>query len=102
MLGLMELLELRLRLARCASGSAGWSPVYFANMFRMSVREMTPVSLPDIRAPAMAEAGTAALGTGEAGGPPPDALETLPPVGAASGVAGWAGDLDSSSTTHMR
>ena len=67
--------------------------MYLANMFRMSVNEITPVSLPDILAPAMAEAGTAALGTGEAGGPV---------VGAASGVAGCVGDFDSSSTTHIR
>lgn len=75
-LGRTELLELRRRLARCSPGSDGFRPVDLANMLRISVNEMTPVSLPDNRAPAMAEAGTddpaivagtAATGTGEGG-----------------------------------
>jgi hypothetical protein len=66
-LGRTELLELRLRRARCSLGSDGCNPVDFANTFRTSVNEMTPVSLPERRAPAMADAGTAAVGTGDAG-----------------------------------
>ena len=67
MLGRTELLELRLRRARSSLGSEGFKPVDFANIFRTSVKEMTPVSLPDKRAPAIADAGTAAVGTGDAG-----------------------------------
>lgn len=66
-LGRTELLELRLRRARCSPGSAGLRPVDLANMLSTSVSEMTPLNLPESRAPAMAEAGTADVGTGDAG-----------------------------------
>lgn len=66
-LGRTELLELRLRRARCSPGSAGLRPVDLANILRTSVREMTPFNLPEIRAPAIAEAGTEDVGTGETG-----------------------------------
>lgn len=51
------LLELLLRLARLASsGSCGCKPLALANRFRISVRLMTPLSLPDRLAPGIAEA----------------------------------------------
>lgn len=111
-LGRTELLELRLRLARCSLGSEGCKPVDFANMLRTSVNEITPVSLPERRAPAMADAGTAAVGTGEAGtaavgtgdggaaeGGGPAVVKDWGPI---KGVAGAEGDGDADSTTHIR
>lgn len=117
-LGRTELLELRLRLARCSLGSEGCKPVDFANMFSTSVNEMTPVSLPERRAPAMADAGTAAVGTGEAGtaavgtgdggagantgaagGGGPAVVKDWGPI---KGVAGAEGEGDADSTTHIR
>lgn len=56
-LGRTELLELRLLLARCASGSAGCRPEDLAKRFRMSVRDTTPVKRPDTWAPGIAAAG---------------------------------------------
>lgn len=104
MLARIELLELLRRLARWAPGSKGCSPVDLANVLRISVREITPLSLPDIRAPIMAEAGTAEPGCGDggaalgaaAGGPPGK------PPGPVNGVAGAVGEGDADSTTHMR
>lgn len=57
-LGRIELLELRLRLALCSPGSVGCSPLDRAKRFKMSVSEITPVSLPDRCAPGSAAAGT--------------------------------------------
>lgn len=109
MLGRTELLELLLRRARCSPGSVGCSPVNLANRLRISVKEMTPLSLPDMDAPAMADAGTdvartAGDGTGD-GGAPWWAAGTEPPekpCGASNGVAGVDGDGEADSTTHMR
>lgn len=57
-LGRTELLELRRRRARCSPGSVGCRPLDRAKTFRMSVSEMTPVSLPERCAPGIAAAGT--------------------------------------------
>lgn len=57
-LGRTELLELRRRRARCSPGSVGCRPLDRANTFKMSVRETTPVSLPERCAPGSAAAGT--------------------------------------------
>lgn len=54
----MELLELRRRLDLCSPGSEGLSPLDRANKLRMSVSDITPVSLPDRCAPGSAAAGT--------------------------------------------
>lgn len=54
-LGLTELLELRLLLARCSLGSVGFRPDCLANRFKTSVREMTPVNFPEIRESGMEE-----------------------------------------------
>lgn len=70
MLGLIELLELLRLRARWSLGLKGFSPLCRAKRFRISVREMTPVKRPEIRAPGKAAAETAgkALWTvGEAG-----------------------------------
>lgn len=95
-LGRIELDELRRRLARCSLGSPGRRPVVLANMFRTSVKDMTPVSLPDSREPAKAEAGTAAAGAGDDGAAPADGCA------ASKGVAGADGEGEADSTTHMR
>ena len=58
-LGLSELLELLRLLARCSLGLKGCSPLCLAKRFRISVREMTPVRRPEIRAPGKAAAETA-------------------------------------------
>ncbi len=49
---LLELLRLLAR--RASSGSCGCSPLARANTFRMSVRLITPLSLPDRLAPVIA------------------------------------------------
>jgi hypothetical protein len=49
---LLELLRLLAR--RASSGSCGFSPLARANVFRMSVRLITPLSLPDRLAPGIA------------------------------------------------
>jgi len=101
-LGRTELLELLRRLALCSPGSAGFNPLNLANMLRMSVRETTPLSFPEMRAPAKAEAGTATAGTGD-GGAWFDGGAPLTWVwGPISGVAGADGDGDADSTTHIR
>ena len=56
--GRTEQLELRLLLALCSLGSNGLRPLVFANKFRMSVNDTTPVKRPDSPAPGSAEAGT--------------------------------------------
>lgn len=104
-LGRTELLELRRRRARCSPGSEGFSPVDRANMLSTSVREMTPLSLPERRAPAMAEAGTAEVGTGDDGAPDGaggGGTELVKPWGPIKGVAGAEGEGDADSTTHTR
>jgi hypothetical protein len=58
-LGLMELLELRRRRARCSFGLEGFRPDCRAKRLRISVKDMTPVNRPDIRAPGRADAETA-------------------------------------------
>lgn len=100
MLARTELLELFLRLARCTPGSDGFNPVDLANALRISVKETTPLSFPDIRAPTMADAGTEAAIWGEGG-----ATGGVPCVkldGPVNGVSGAVGDGDADSTTHMR
>lgn len=64
---------------------------------------MTPLSLPDSRAPAIAEADTAGAAAGD-GGAPPVVVAGAPgnECGPANGVAGADGDADADSTTHMR
>lgn len=101
-LGRTELLELLRRLARCSQGSDGCSPVDLAKMFKTSVNDITPVSLPDRRAPAMADAGTAVVGTGDGGAIPVAGSPMLDLCAAISGVAGAEGDGEADSTTHMR
>lgn len=59
---LLMLLELDLRLARLASsGSWGFSPLARAKRLRMSVRLMTPLSLPERLAPGTAEIADAEM-----------------------------------------
>lgn len=114
-LGRIELLELLRRLARCSLGSDGCSPENLANTLRTSVSEMTALSFPEMRVPAMADAGTAVAGaawggTGEVGtvdglGNGPLLADGALPrklCGPMSGVAGAEGDGDDDSTTHMR
>lgn len=128
-LGLTELLELRLRLARCSDGSDGLSPLDLANRFKMSVNETTPDSLPEIFDPGSAPLGTGP-GTGDwgvgvilGGGMMMVGVgEELVPVAAAEaaagggavaavtdgslawsrGVAGALGAGEAESTIHMR
>lgn len=96
MLGRMELLELRRRLARCSLGSPGFKPVVLAKILSTSVKEMTPVSFPERHEPASAEAGTAVTGAGDGGAPADEECAE------SSGVAGADGEGDADSTTHIR
>jgi len=66
MLGLNELLELRRRRCLWPLGSDGCSPECRANRFKMSVKDITPVSRPDMPV-APDTAGNAAFNAGEAG-----------------------------------
>lgn len=105
-LGRMEELELRLRRDRLSLGLNGLRPDWRAKRLRMSVSEMTPVNLPEIRAPGKAEAETAGNVPDKAGdtGPEPGAVEGKAWVidGVAKGVAGVDGDGEAASTTHIR
>ena len=114
------LLELLLRLARrVSSGSCGCSPLARANAFRISVRLITPLSLPDKLAPgiALAEiAGAMVPVAAICGGA--DALTSVGPLkDTGSGVigdggtstAGWIAGVEGPeeagegvSTTHIR
>lgn len=66
------------------------------------MRETTPVSFPERRAPAMAEAGTVGVDTGDGGAPPPADDPEASDWGPINGVAGAEGDGEADSTTHMR
>jgi hypothetical protein len=70
---------------------------------RISVRETTPVSLPDMRAPIMAEAGTADEGCGEDGTPGMEPADDGPGKlpGPAKGVGGVVDEGDADSTIHI-
>lgn len=58
----LMLLELDLRRAcRASSGSWGLRPLALANRLRMSVRLMTPLSLPERLAPGIAEIADAEM-----------------------------------------
>lgn len=105
MLGLIELLELRLLLSRWSLGLRGLRPDCRAKRLRMSVSDTTPVSLPEIRAPgrAAAETGKALLIDGEVGFEPAGGARAAWLIeGVARGVAGFDGDGDADSTTHIR
>lgn len=108
---LLELLRLRARLA--SSGSWGCKPLTLAKRLRMSVRLITPLSLPDRLAPGIADAEIAGA-TAPAPAKWAGATE-LTDVG--SGVmgdggtrdAGWSAGVDGPedegdglSTTHIR
>jgi hypothetical protein len=71
----------------------------------MSVKEMTPVKRPEIRAPGRAEAemaGNVADSAGDAGFDPGCGGTTACVIdGVARGVAGVEGDGDAASTTHI-
>jgi len=114
------LLELLLRRARLASsGSWGCRPLALANKFRISVRLMTPLSLPDRLAPVIAEAemaGTTApvparcVGAIELTGVGPEndcgsgvmGEGGTREVGCSAGVEGPEDEGEGLSTTHMR
>lgn len=105
MLARMELLELFRLLALWAPGSIGFNPVDFAKELRISVRDTTPLSLPDKRAPIIADAGMAGDVCGDAGGPLLGVRVGGPPgklLGPVNGVAGPVGEGEVESTTHMR
>ena len=105
MLARMELVELFRRLALWARGSVGFKPVDLAKELRISVSDTTPLNLPDMRAPIIAEAGTAGDSWGEAGAPLLGAAGGAVPgklPGPVNGVAGPDGEGDADSTTHMR
>ncbi len=55
---LLELLELPLLFLLASSGSVGCSPLALANRFSISVKLMTPLSLPDMCCPGIADAET--------------------------------------------
>lgn len=104
MLARIELLELLRRRARWCPGSLGCRPVDLAKVLSISVREMTPLNLPDIRAPIKLDAGTTGAICGD-GGAPLGATGAGPPgklPGPVKGVAGAVGDGDAESTTHIR
>lgn len=105
-LGRTELLELRRLRDLWSLGLSGLRPDWRAKRFRISVREMTPVKRPDIRAPgreAAETAGKTPVREGDAGFE--DAGEECTACamdGVASGVAGAVGEGDADSTTHIR
>jgi len=107
-LGRKEELELRLRLSLWSFVGAGLSPDWRANKFKISVKEITPVKRPDMRAPGSAEAETADTGKapandGEAGCDPTGGTKVAWVVeGVVRGVAGADGEGDAASTTHIR
>jgi hypothetical protein len=110
--------ELDRRLARRASsGSCGCSPLALAKRLRMSVKEMTPLSRPDILAPGIADAEIAgaavperwvgAVESVEFGGVFPVergmiGLGGTRTAGVAAGVGGPEEAGDGLSTTHIR
>ena len=55
---LLELLELPLLFLLASSGSVGCNPLALANRFSISVKLITPLNLPDICCPGIAEAET--------------------------------------------
>lgn len=55
---LLELLELPLLFLLASSGSVGCNPLALANRFNISVKLTTPLSLPDMCCPGIAEAET--------------------------------------------
>ena len=57
-LPLLELLELPRLFLLASSGSVGCNPLAFANRFKISVKLTTPLNLPDICCPGIAEAET--------------------------------------------
>jgi len=115
------LLELDLRLARLASsGSCGCRPLARAKRLRISVRLMTPLSLPDRLAPVIAEADIAGatapdparcVGAVELTAVGPEEIIAGRGVigeggtrtdGVSAGVPGPEDAGDGESTTHMR
>jgi hypothetical protein len=98
---LMELELLRRRCLRACVGSTGVRPEVRAKRLRMSVRDATPLSLPDRSAPGAAEADT--VGEGKGMDPGEDAMS-----GGGTVTAGWdtgvCGTLEAglgASTTHI-
>jgi len=85
MLGLTEILELRLLLDLSSLGSDGCRPDCLANRLRTSVRETTPVSRPEIPAPGTADADTAGNEDDNPGEAGPAEERT---AGVAAGVGG--------------
>jgi hypothetical protein len=81
-------------------------PEWRAKRFRISVREMTPVKRPEIRAPGKEAAETAGKTPdreGDAGFEDAGEEWTAWEIdGVASGVAGAEGEGDADSTTHIR
>jgi len=104
-LGLIELLELLRLLSRWSFGLSGFKPDCRANRLRTSVREITPVRRPEMRAPGSADAemGNAALRDGDAGVELVLGARTACVIeGVAEGVAGAEGEGEALSTTHIR
>jgi hypothetical protein len=100
----MELLELRRRRSRWSVGLRGLRPDWRAKRFRMSVREMTPMRRPEMRAPGRAavemEGAGKLLMLGDGGGW--GEVTASLTEGAARGVAGVDGEGEADSTTHIR
>jgi hypothetical protein len=117
---LRMLLELLLRRARLASsGSCGCKPLAFANKFRMSVRLITPLILPERLAPDIADAEiagatapvpTRCVGAVELTGVGPETIcgrgvmgdGGTRDAGVSAGVDGPEEEGEGLSTTHMR
>jgi len=107
MLGRMELLELRRLRSRWSLGLKGFRPDWRPKRFRISVKETTPVSRPEILAPGIEAAETAgkAVSDGDAG-----VDETKPgewrfaelTEGVANGVPPGEGEGEDDSTIHIR
>jgi hypothetical protein len=112
---LRRMLELLLRrlARRASSGSCGLRPLTLANRFRISVRLITPLSLPDRLAPGIADAEMAgaaapesgdcdAIGVGIAAGSGVTGDEGTNTAGAMAGVGGPDDAGEGASTTHIR
>ena len=112
---MLELLLLR-RALLASSGSCGCNPLTFANRFKISVRLITPLSLPDILAPVIAEALIEGAGAPVKLGGVEDVMAGACTVvgrgvigeggtstaGVADGVGGPDEAGEGVSTTHMR
>lgn len=101
-LGRIELLELRRLRSRWSLGLSGFNPDWRPKRFRISVRETTPVSRPEILAPGKAAAETAGNSPASDGEAGVDELGECRVAWLMEGVVPGDGEGEDDSTTHIR